>query len=103
MVTPSGRSTSMVMVAMAVPDVQESSDLVSAVEQHLPGNVAHRRPPEKPQKARLSHFKPVQPLRVQAEGVPPLDFRHILLLVTGIHVDLVGHWLFAVTALEGAG
>src|SRR5215211_922481 len=49
MVTPSGKSTSMVMVAIAVPDVQKSSDLVPAVKQHLPGNVAHRRRPEKPQ------------------------------------------------------
>src|SRR6266852_9600009 len=61
MVTPSGRSTSMVMAAITVPDDQESSDPVPTVDQHLSRTVAHRGHSGKPQKPWCSHLTPEEP------------------------------------------
>src|SRR6266852_5661620 len=69
MVTPSGRSTSMVMAAITVPDDQESSDPVPTVDQHLSRTVAHRGHSGKPQKPWCSHLTPEEPERPQ-EGRP---------------------------------
>src|SRR6266852_1531666 len=62
MVTPSGRSTSMVMAAITVPDDQESSDPVPTVDQHLSRTVAHRGHSGKPQKPWCSHLTPEEPI-----------------------------------------
>src|SRR5689334_8325063 len=62
MVTPGGRSTSMVIEAMAILVQPEASDSVLSVEQHFPSKVTGGSRAGKPQKARSLLLTPEEPL-----------------------------------------
>src|SRR5262245_54224654 len=61
MVTPGGRSTSMVTVAMAVPDKRAEHDPGPTRKRLLPRTVASRSRPRKPHETRGSYFTPEEP------------------------------------------